>query len=184
MLNNKGTITITTERLILRKFNLNDIGDFYNNVGNDAEVSKYVVWNRHENINVTSEYINKCISDYEKDYVYNWVIELKDIHKVIGSISCVKVDVKNETCEVGYVLSSKYWNKGYMTETLKSVINYLMNDEGYKTIYANHLGANKASGRVMEKSGMQFEGILRNRMIDKNTLKYDNLYSYSITKID
>ena len=58
------------------------------------------------------------------------------------------------------------------------MINYLI-DEGLKTIYAEHLRNNKASGRVMEKAGMIYEGILRKRMIDKSTNKLDDLISYS-----
>ena len=179
MIKNRGTKTIKTERLILRKFKLKDAGAFYSNVGSDSNVTKYVVWNVHKDLNVTKNAIKKWIDSYENDNTYYWTIALKDNNESIGSISCVHVDLKNETCELGYVLSSKYWNMGYGTETLKAVINYL-HDEGFRTIYASHLSLNPASGRVMEKSGMVYEGTLKNRMIDKNTGKYDDLLSYSI----
>ena len=65
------------------------------------------------------------------------------------------------------------------TEILKAVINYLKN-EGFKTIYAEHLEINPALGKAMVKAGMTFEWVLRNRIIDKYTGKYDDLLSYSI----
>lgn len=179
MLLNRGTKTISTDRLVLRKFKEEDAKSFYDLVGSDKEVSKYVVWNTHKDIEVTKKCIDSWISRYQEDYTYYWAIELKETNEVIGSISCVKVDVKNEVCELGYVISSREWNKGIAAETLKAVIDYLR-EEGFKTICAEHLSMNPASGRVMEKCGMQYEGRLRNRMIDKNTGKYDDLISYSI----
>ncbi|MBQ4584442.1 MAG: GNAT family N-acetyltransferase [Bacilli bacterium] len=180
MINNNGTKLVNTERTILRKFKTKDALSFFENVGGDAEVSKYVVWNRHENVEVTKRAINKWIENYEKDNVYYWAVELKETNEIIGSISCVNVDLKNATCELGYVYGSKFWNKGYATEVLKAVINYLMKEEGFYTIYAQHLSLNPASGRVLEKSGMVYEGRLKNRIIDKNTGIYDDLLSYSI----
>ena len=179
MLLNRGTQIIETERLILRKFVIEDAKCFYTNVGSDIEVTKYVVWNVHKDVDVTKRAIARWIEEYENPNTYYWAIELKESSEVIGSISCVRVDTKNKTCEMGYVLSSKVWNKGYATETLSAVIKYLQ-EEGFKTIYGEHLKSNPASGKVMKKCGMQYEGTLRNRMIDKITGEYDDLLSYSI----
>lgn len=179
MLKNSGTKIIKTERLVLRKFKMSDAEDFYNNVGSDKEVTKYVSWNNHESIDETRKILKKWISNYKDDYNYNWVMELSDSKEVIGTITGVHVDYKNETCEIGYVISSKHWNQGYGTEALKSVINYLKN-EGFKTIYAEYQRKNPASGRIMEKAGMEYEATLRNRIIDKSTGEYDDLLSYSI----
>ncbi len=183
MLLNRGTKTIKTDRLILRKFKESDAESFFNLVGSDTNVTKYVVWNAHKDVDVTKRAVSKWMEGYKNDYCYYWAIELKDTKEVIGSISCVHVDTKNETCEMGYVISSREWNKGYATETLKAVVDYL-HEEGFKTIYAEHLSLNPASGRVMEKVGMTYEGTLKNRMIDKNTGKYDDLLSYSISYND
>ena len=75
----------------------------------------------------------------------------------------------------------KFWNKCYATESLKRVIEYLFEEIGFEVIYANHMSNNPGSGRVMEKSGMKKEGILRGRMIDKDRIRNDLVY-YSITK--
>lgn len=180
MLLNRGTQNIETERLLLRKFKKEDALSFYKLVGSDTNVVKYVVWNVHKDVSVTSRAIENWIEKYNNDYIYYWSVELKETNEVIGSISCVNVDTKNMTCELGYVFSSREWNKGIATETLKNVIKYLK-EEGFITIYAEHLSLNSASGRVMQKAGMEYEGKLRNRMIDKNTGKYDDLESYSIS---
>ena len=184
MIKNQGTKKLETERLILRKFENNDAESFYSNVGSDEEVTKFVVWNKHKDLDVTKKAVEKWVENYKNDYVYYWAVELKETNEVIGSINCVNVDIKNKTCELGYAFGSKFWNKGYATETLNKIIEYLMNDEGYYTIYSSHLSLNSASGKVMKKCGMKYEGRLKNRMINKNTEKYDDLLSYSISNLN
>ena len=173
---------LETDRLILRKYTKDDVEPFYNNVGSDFEVTKYVMWNKHENISATKELIDKWILDYEKGDTFRWAVVLKSDGNLIGNIDCVKVDIKNKTCEIGYVYGSKFWGCGYATEAFKKVIDYLMNEVGIYTVYAEHLGLNPASGEVMKKCGMTYEGTLKNRVIDKTTGVYDNLVCYSISK--
>ena len=108
----------------------------------------------------------------------------KESQKVIGSITAVKVDSANKTVALGYCFGSKWWNKGFATECLKRVIKFFFEQVHVETIYANHLTANIASGKVMKNAGMIYEGTLRNRMIDKNTNQMMGLDTYSITRQD
>lgn len=89
---------------------------------------------------------------------------------------------KFQTCEIGYNYGSKYWGNGYATEALKEVCRYLLDKVGYRLVEAQHISANPASGRVMEKAGMKKDGVLRQRQIDKITGIVCDLVSYSITK--
>lgn len=183
-MNNKGTIKLETDRLFLRKGKLQDAQQIYENYGKDPLVSKYVVWNIHKSVDDAIELMKKWEDSYEKNNSYKWLVELKESNLVIGSITAVKVDDVNKTVAIGYCFGSKWWNKGYATECLKRVIKFFFEDIGVETIYANHLSSNMASGKVMLKSGMLYEGTLRNRMIDKNTNKSTNLETYSIIKED
>lgn len=72
--------------------------------------------------------------------------------KLIGFLNDVEGD--GETVEVGYALHPDYWNRGYATEALTAVIGELFR-LGYTTVRAGYFEENPASGRVMEKSGMQ-----------------------------
>lgn len=92
--------------------------------------------------------------------------------------------LKIKLLRLDIVWGSNWWNKGYMTEAFKEVIKFLFEEVGVETIYAEHLAANSSSGKVMLKSGMKYEGSLRNRLIDKNTNKPTDLESYSIIRED
>lgn len=183
MLNHRGTITINTDRLILRKFSIDDVEDMFYNWANDEEVAKYLSWSPHGTIEVTKEVISEWICAYEMSTVYNWAIELKATGKVIGSICVIEINDKNCRCEVGYCISRAYWNKGIMTESLKAANRFLFSEVGINRIQAKHDTKNIASGKVMEKAGMKYEGTLKQYKIHKDGT-FGDLNMYAIVKED
>ena len=106
---------------------------------------------------------------------------MKDFGEIIGQICVVGLNEKYSSCEVGYNVGRLFWGKGIMTEALKVVISYLFSDIGMNRIEAKHNTLNLASGRVMQKSGMKHEGILRQVQVDKNG-HFKDLAIYSILK--
>ena len=81
-------------------------------------------------------------------------------------INDINKNLQYMTAEVGYCYGSRYWGNGYASEALTQVVNYLHNI-GFVTVYAQHFESNKASGKVMQNAGMQFEGTLKSRVINK-----------------
>lgn len=180
-MNHVGTKTIETERLLLRKFEMKDASSMYNNWANDDEVTKYITWSSHKNIEESKSFISEIINKYTENK-YQWAIELKENKEVIGDISAPRIFENIETVEMGYVLGRKYWNKGIVTEALKALIQFFFKEVGVNRIEAKHDINNPASGEVMKKCGMQFEGILR--QAGKNNTGICDLAVYSILKDD
>ena len=178
---NLGSKTLETERLILRKVKIEDAPIAFKNWCNSDIVDKYVLWKKHPSVETTIEQYEKWIEEYNDEKTFRWIVELKENHDLIGTIDVSKRFIKHDTCEIGYCYSDKYWNNGYATEALKAVIKYLFEECEAELVNAEFMNNNPASGKVMEKSGMKFEGILRSRVIDKNNIRND-LVSYSITK--
>ena len=174
---NKGTINLESKRLILRKIKLLDYTDIFNCWTSDFNVSKYVTWNSHKNPEETKKLTNYWVSDYANDYCYRWLVVLKDTNETIGMIDVIAKNLQYMTAEVGYCYGSKFWGHGYATEALKIVINYL-HSEGFAVVYAQHFASNIASGKVMKNAGMEYEGLLRSRVINKNGERED-VYIYS-----
>ena len=156
-----GTITLETERLILRRYVPDDAEDAFNNWTNSETVTKYLTWSPHGTLDVTRGYIQYCIDGYKNADNYNWVIEYKENGQAIGSISVVRLAEEIACAEIGYCLSEKYWGKGIMPEALGRVIAFLFREVGVNRIQATHDTNNPKSGRVMEKCGLQYEGTLR-----------------------
>ena len=120
-----GTKTLETERLLLRKVNIEDAKIAYKNWRCSNVVDKYVLWTKHESVEETTNLYKKWIEEYEDNKTFRWVVELKENHDLIGTIDVSKKFIAYGTCEIGYCYSDKYWNKGYATEALKEVMRFL-----------------------------------------------------------
>ncbi len=159
MIIHKGTKTLYTERLVLRKFTVDDAEDFYNNWGNDERVTRFLSWSPHKSVDETKELLKGWVDAYKSDSTYNWAIVYDG--KVIGSLSVVTINEKREFADLGYCMGCDYWNKGIMTEAVRAVVDYLFSEIGVNRIGISHAVKNPGSGRVAEKCGLKYEGTMR-----------------------
>ena len=157
-MNHKGTQTIRTNRLILRKFTLDDANAMFNNWANDDTVTKYLTWQTHNNISVTRTILKTWVADYVNNDFYQWGIEYDGV--LIGSIGGHKPDENLKAISFGYCIGKEWWGLGLVSEALQAVIDYWF-DIGFNRIWGVHYIDNFASGRVMEKCGLKYEGIVR-----------------------
>ena len=162
-MNHIGTIRLETDRLILRRFTMDDAEGMLNNWASDDEVTKYLTWPTHQNIEtmLPNDKPRQYHSDNAKSAFYQWIIEIKETQELIGNISVVKVIDETDSLELGWVIGRKYWGKGYTAEAARVIIEVLFDKVGANCIYAAHDVNNPNSGRVMQKIGMKYEGTLR-----------------------
>lgn len=153
-----GTRTIETERLILRRFTPEDADAMYRNWAGDPEVTKYMTWPTHQSVEDTKTVLADWIAAYDRPEKYEWCITRKETGEPIGSMGVAGCNEKAESMEVGYCISRTYWNRGITSEAFAAVIRYLTGEVGAKRIEARHDVKNPASGRVMEKCGLKYEG--------------------------
>ena len=147
------TETIETDRLLLRKFHLDDAQEMFDNWASDPEVTKYLTWNPHKNVEETKKILSKWLEKDETMNPYRFAITIKNTGELIGSIDVV--DYINGNPEIGYCSSRKHWNNGYMTEVVKAFIEYLFS-HGFSKIIIEANENNIGSNRVIEKSGFKF----------------------------
>lgn len=176
-LRRSGTRTIETERLILRRFRVEDAQVVYNNWASDPEVTRYLTWQPHVSPEATAEVLEDWEGRYENGSYYQWAIVLKELGEPIGSISVVEQNDDLKKAHIGYCIGKQWWHQGIMTEALSAVIKYLFS-EGYQRLDSRHDPNNPHSGKVMEKCGMKYEGTLRN--YDWNNQGYCDACFYSI----
>ena len=85
----------------------------------------------------------------------------------MGAIGAVPAEDGAGLLEPGYALGRRYWGQGYATEALAAVVRYLFESEGQAALACCHAHENPASGRVMKKCGMKYEGTMRQADINK-----------------
>ena len=147
-------IIIETERLRLRPIKIEEAEHVYNTWTSDDEVSKYMRWSSHKSVEETKEWIKMEQENCKKDNYYDWGIELKETGKLIGSMGAHYVP-ELDRYEIGYGIAKKYWRQGLVTEVVKGMLKYLVNEKGIKKYVASHAKQNPASGAVMQKAGLK-----------------------------
>ena len=180
MLTHKGTQTIETSRLILRRAVREDAEAMFRNWASDPAVTKYLTWPAHSTISVSEMVIGNWLQEYEKENYYQWMIVLKELGEPIGSICGVRQNDRVEEAEIGYCIGSRWWHRGIMTEALTAVIEYLFTEVGMNRVAARHDPNNPNSGGVMRKCGMKYEGT--NRACDRNNQGICDAAQYSILR--
>ena len=159
MINHLGTKTIESSRLILRKHEMTDAEDMFNNWVTDPEVSRFWGWEPHKSIEETKSALTVWIEEYKKLETYHWIIVLKSVSQAIGYIylsEINEIDDIDNSAAVHYALSRKYWNQGIMPEACKRVLEFAFSELGLKKVNSRHHIDNPASGRVMQKCGMRY----------------------------
>ena len=90
-MNHLGTVVLETTRLKLRRFTIEDAEGMYRNWASEDEVTKFLTWPTHANVDVTRELLSNWIKEYQNKNYYNWVMELKETGEIIGNISVVLI---------------------------------------------------------------------------------------------
>ena len=177
----KGTKTIETERLVLRPFKTTDGQAMFSNWASDDEVTRYLTWPTHSSVEVTNLLLADWTDHYSENNYYQWAIVLKDNgDEPIGGISVVETNEILCNVEIGYCIGRKWWGKGLVTEAFSALIKFFFEEVGAEKVCARHDVNNPASGKVMQKCGLKFEGVIRRELLVKE--KPRDLAHYSILK--
>jgi ribosomal-protein-alanine N-acetyltransferase len=161
MMTHKGTQTIETQRLVLRRAELTDAEAMFRNWASDPEVTKYLTWPPHTSLEVSRRILENWVEVNAQIDRYHWMIVLKELGQPIGSISVVEHRDDIGEAEVGYCIGKQWWHKGLVTEAMRAVMGYLFDQVGMNRVEARHDLNNPHSGGVMKKCGMRYEGTLR-----------------------
>jgi RimJ/RimL family protein N-acetyltransferase len=171
---------LETERLRLRKPKLSDAQVIFREYASDPEVTRFVSWRAHENAAATREFLRVCLVAWDVGRAFQWVIERKEDRQLIGMIAA-RVEIHR--WELGYVLARRFWGNGYMTESVKGVIDWAFRRPEVFRVWAVCDTENVASARLMERVGMQREGVLRRWSVHPNVSPDPrDSFCYSITK--
>ncbi|RXJ04649.1 N-acetyltransferase [Anaerobacillus alkaliphilus] len=183
MINYLGTPTLKTERLTLRRLVLNDARSIFDNWLSDERVSDNRISPAHKVVSETKERVANIVNQYSRrDYCY-WGIEISETGELIGEIDLYNFDNKTENCEVSYSLGYHWWNLGYGTEALKTVVEFGFSQMNIHKISAAHNTDNPASGKIMSKVGMVQEGTIRH-MIRNAKNQYKDCAVYGLLQED
>lgn len=171
--------TLYTERLTLRPFALADAKRVRELAGafEIADTTGHMPHPYEEGM--AEEWIAGQPEEFNAGEAATFAITLRESDELIGAIG-LTIQSNHRRAEMGYWLGLAYWNHGYMTEAARIILQYAFEKLNLNRVYASHFARNPASGRVMQKAGMHYEGTLRGHFI-RWTAPEDLVY-YGIRK--
>ena len=172
---------LQTERLILRSLTLEDAPDVQRLAGEyDVAATLSNMPHPYED-GMAEEWMRSCSEKFEKNEALNFAITLKTEKQFIGGIE-IRLDPEIENGELGFWIGKPYWGCGYCTEAAKVVVAYGFEVLKLDRICAYYFEHNLASGRVLQKIGMHYEGCLEKYVQKWN--KCEDLIGYGMLKAD
>ncbi|MBR6801316.1 MAG: GNAT family N-acetyltransferase [Eubacteriaceae bacterium] len=145
---------IYTERLFLRPLRAEDYIQAFRWCS-DPEVNKFMSYGIYTDPQDVKEWLETL--PFDDEYSYTYAIILKDSGEMIGSTGMYYHEDR-DFWNFGYNLIPSMWNKGYATEATGALVEYVRSIMDVKVIECEHAVDNPASGKVMEKLGLQHIG--------------------------
>ena len=153
---------IDTPRLRLRKPLLEDAHEIFRNYATDPDVTRFLTWRPHYSLEESFEVLMTRLACWEQSTEFTWSINPRGgSGTVMGMVSATPDPRAAWRWSIGYVLGKPWWGQGLMTEAIGALVATLFDLPGVERVSAFVDEENYASARVLEKAGMEREGVLR-----------------------
>ncbi len=163
--------TLETERLKLRPYTEADIAELLPLIGT-REVAATTLRIAHP----YTEQDARAFLELARDPERMWLaVTLRSDGRQIGGIG-LRIDLQHQNAEIGYWLGVPYWGQGYATEASREMLRYGFEDLKLNRIHASHFKHNPASGRILKKLGMLYEGCQREQLLKWDQFVDSELY--------
>ena len=174
--------TIGTHRLILRSFALDDVPGLQRWAG-EKELTSTTSDSEIPQPGREDQWIRLRQDRFASGESIDFAIVHRKERSVIGAIGLgVEYKKEKEIMQLGFWIGKPYWNQGYCTEAAEAVLQYGFDVMGLHRIFSGHFASNPASGRVLQKIGMKYEGTLRESY---NKLgKFEDVVRYGLLRTD
>lgn len=169
--------TIKTPRLTLRKLRREDAQDMFE-YASDRDLAYSGLWLPYDELQESIDDIEDALKDYADHTLIDWAIEHQADQKMIGRLGLQSYHPRHARADLSYALNRNYWGQGIATEAVSAILPF-----AFETLRLNRIGAyvlwdNHASMRVLNKIGMQPEGI--QRQVNALRGKPEDLHLYSL----
>ncbi|HEX9676898.1 MAG TPA: GNAT family N-acetyltransferase [Anaerolineales bacterium] len=173
--------TLTTDRLRLRAFRSGDAEEVMRLAG-ARQVADTTLHIPHPySLEDALDWITSQDIAWDRGDAANFAIERQEDGQLLGAVG-IHLNREHEYAEMGYWIGVPYWNQGYCTEAGERALEFAFEKLEMNRVQARHFSRNPASGRVMQKLGMQPEGTLR--QVVKKWDRFEDLVLYSILRSD
>jgi [ribosomal protein S5]-alanine N-acetyltransferase len=168
--------TLETERLVLRPLEPDDAATV-RTLGDDRGVAEMTLLPHPFTEEDARRWVARSLESAAKGKRRPFSVLLREGGALVGHAGLL-LDPDNERAELYYWLGVAHWGRGYATEAAQELVRHAFEDLALRRVYADHIARNAASGRVLRKVGMSYEGCLRQDF--KKWERFEDLALYGI----
>lgn len=176
-MNHSGTKALESRRCYMRKLEISDSKQLFENVYSDKNVSGYMSWDTYSDEAQVVDYLRKWQEYYDQNECY-WGVFLKENESLIGTIYLYDENPAAGVGFISYCFGSGFWGNGYATETVRVVLRYGFDEIGYNNIVTFAAESNIRSQNVLQRLGFKNEATLRMR--DKTEFGIEDCVYFSL----
>ena len=155
---------LETDRLTLRSFTTDDALRVRTLAGEKAIAAVTALIPHPYPDGAAEEWIATHEPEFAAGKSAQFALTVKATGELIGAMGLI-ISAEHRHAELGYWVGVPYWGQGYATEAAGRILAFGFEKLDLIRIHAHHYAHNPASGRVMEKLGMQREGVLRQHVV-------------------
>ena len=156
-MNKLGTVTLESERLLLRKCMESDYKDSFKYCCSDPELARLQSFDVHENDQVTKRSFKEKEEQYKVDNMfYEWAVVRKEDNQFMGEIALVHYNEEYNSLELGYHLGKAFRGHGYMQEALNRILKFAFEELDVDQVYALILNDNNSSKKVAKSNNLEY----------------------------
>lgn len=153
---------LTTDRLVIRRVELDDIDDLAARRGH-PDVARYQGWTLPYSRERAERWVaeSTAVAGFVEDRWWPTVVVERATGEAVGDL-VVRSEWGGRAAEIGYTLTPAHWGRGFATEAVEAMVAHLVDDLGMTRVHATLHPDNVASARVLERAGFAYEGTTRN----------------------
>jgi ribosomal-protein-alanine N-acetyltransferase len=171
---------LETPRLRLRPFEESDVDALFA-VARNPNVTRFTLWDAHRTPDDARAFLRDCaLASYLERLPDPYALVLKEGDALIGAAGARWASQKDRCMEFGYWLAEPFWGRGLAVEAGRALLNHLFASYDVERIQAHFMEGNTASGRVLEKLGLTFEGVHRRGLFHRG--RFWDLHWYAVLR--
>jgi ribosomal-protein-alanine N-acetyltransferase len=167
-------IKLYTDRLIIRDPVLDDLETHHELISNNT-VMRYLQDIKTNTLEESKENLLNSIRERDSNdrKCYFFRIEDKNTNEFIGEIgyTVLQNTPYGKFVHLGYFIKKEHWNKGYVTEAVKRVMEYAFEENNVYRINTGCTKENAGSEKVMQKCGLIKEAEFQEYVLHEGKLK-------------
>jgi RimJ/RimL family protein N-acetyltransferase len=172
--------TWRTARLIAQPATSEHAQALFDSYASDPAVARFMTWTPHRSLSETEQFLRRCERAWLEGSAFPWTLWLDPGDELAGIL---EIRVRGNSIDLGYALARCWWRQGLMSEAVTAIVHWALAQPDIYRVWAVCDIENVASARLLERVGMQCEGILRRWLVHPNLSDAPrDCFCYSIVK--